>query len=429
MSEQTLEAVPIAGGPEQDGRYLHWDELRHRPPPQGLDHRTWWRAVRLSRAQLSRPLPLVDEFQRPFTFAMTDTIQRAVHEIDREATGHFELPEDVRTSASRDRYVVHSLIEEAITSSQLEGAATTRRVAKEMIRSNRAPRTIDERMILNNFRAMEWLRERRSHSITPDHVLELHSILTDETLDKPDAAGRFRRDDEVIQVVDDSDGTILHVPPKAHLLAGRVKTMCEFANGAIPKDAFIHPVIRAVLVHFWLAYDHPFVDGNGRTARALFYWTMLREGYWVSEFISISSAIKKARTQYDRAYLFVETDGNDTTYFIQYHLKILRVAIDDLVAYLDRALGDLRAIEARLRDRDDLNHRQLALLGHALRNPDARYSIEGHQTSHRVAYQTARTDLLSLAARGYLEQIKGPGKRFLFRPSPSLEKRLRAAPS
>ena len=62
---------------------------------------------------------------------------------------------------ARERYVISSLIEEAITSSQLEGAMTTREVAKDLLRSGRKPRTKDERMILNNYRGMLRVREVR----------------------------------------------------------------------------------------------------------------------------------------------------------------------------------------------------------------------------------------------------------------------------
>lgn len=360
---------------------------------------------------------------RPFTFAMTDTVQRLVHELDRDASGRIELPEPVTDRATRDRYIVHSLIEEAITSSQLEGAATTRLVAKEMIRTGRDPRTPDERMIVNNYRALEWIRDHVSEPLTRDLVLELHSIVTAGALDKASGSGRFRRADEVVRVVDVSDGTVLHEPPAANGLEARMRAMCDFANGGTMADPFVHPVMRAILLHFWLAYDHPFVDGNGRTARALFYWSMLRQGYWLTEYVSISSVIKRARAQYDRAYLYTETDGNDATYFVLHQLKVLRLAIDELFEYLRTKAEQLRQLAAQLRLRDDLNHRQLALVEHAVRHPDARYTIEGHKTSHRVVYQTARTDLLGLVALGLLSQAKR-GKKLVFSATPDLAKRL-----
>lgn len=409
---------------EQEGKYLHWDELRYRPARPEITHEVWWSLVKIARRSIRRYLPLTDDAHSAFTFSMTDTVQRLVHRVDRDASGRIELPEDITNQATRDRYVVNSLIEEAFRSSQLEGASTTRAVAKELIRTRREPRTLSERMILNNFHAMEWVREHRLEPLTVDRVLELHAIVTRDALDIPDGAGRFRRESEPVQVVDLTTGDVLHSPPPASTLQGRMQKMCEFANADTSSEPFIHPVVRSILVHFWLAYDHPFLDGNGRTARALFYWVMLKQGYWVTEFISISRVIRKMRAQYDKAFIYTETDENDTTYFILNQLKVLRLAIDDLHAYLKRKAQEVRDVERKLRVRDDLNNRQLALLSYALRHPDARFTIEGHQTSHRVVYQTARTDLLGLVSAGFLEQSKS-GKRLYFTPVREIHRKLK----
>jgi Fic family protein len=422
ITRELLAKTSRARAPEQEGRYLHWDELRHRPVCDGLTHEEWWQLVKLARFG-SKPLPLTDVSRQSFRFAMTDTVQRQVHEVDRDASGRIELPEDVTNKATRDRYVVSSLIEEAFRSSQLEGASTTRAAAKNMIRTQREPRTISERMILNNFHAMEWVKQHTGVPLTTEMVLELHSLVTHDTLEPADGAGRFRKPDEDVKVIDPLDGDVSHVPPDARLLPARMAEMCKFANAATSDEPFIHPVVRAILLHFWLAYDHPFVDGNGRTARALFYWSMLKQGYWLTEFISISGAIKKARTQYDRAFVYAETDDNDTTYFVLNQLKMLRQAIDDLFESLTRKAEQVRHIERKLRDRDDLNHRQLALLGYALRHADARITVESHQVSHRVAYETARTDLLGLVQGGFLEQRK-LGKKLIFTPMSDLQDRL-----
>jgi Fic family protein len=354
---------------------------------------------------------------------MTDTVQRLVHEVDRDASGRIELPEDVTNKGTRDRYVVSSLIEEAFRSSQLEGASTTRAVAKEMIRTKREPRTHSERMILNNFHAMEWVQQHKDVPLTVEGIFELHSIVTRGTLDVVDAVGRFRRYDEDVRVVDLETNEVLHIPPHADLLPARIQEMCKFANAATADGPFIHPVARAIVVHFWLAYDHPFVDGNGRTARALFYWAMLKQGYWLTEFVSISRVINKARIKYDRAFIYTESDENDLTYFLLNQLKVLRQAIDDLFGYLKRKAKEVREIEVKLRGRDDLNHRQLALLSEALKHSESRFTIEGHQTTHRVVYQTARTDLMGLVNRGFFEQGK-VGKKLYFVPVRDLERRL-----
>lgn len=421
---EAIEKDPAAFSVEQDGRYLHWDDIRHRPARPEISHEEWWTLVKLARRGVRRSLPLTDENNQPFGFAMTDTIQRLVHEVDREASGRIELPEDVTNMAVRDRYVVSSLIEEAFRSSQLEGASTTRHVAKEMIRTKREPRTPSEQMILNNFHALEWVREHKDSPLTLELLFDLHTIITKNTLDDAMAAGRFRKPEEEIHVVDPNDGGIVHTPPNAALLQKRMELLCKFANGDTGEQPFIHPVIRAILVHFWLAYDHPFVDGNGRSARVLFYWSMLRQGYWLTEFISISRVIKKARVQYDRAFVYSETDDNDATYFLLNQLSMLRQAIDDLAGYLKKKSQEVRELEKRLRGQEDLNNRQLAVLGHILRHPDARISIDGHQASHRVVYQTARTDLLGLVAHGFLEQHK-LGKKLYFTPIRDIDRKLK----
>jgi Fic family protein len=421
---QELVRHPECARPEQEGRYMHWEELRHRAPPQGISSEAWWWAVTLARRPLGRPLQLRDQNEKPFTFAMTDTAQRLVHEVDRDASGHIVLPEDVTDPATRDRYITNSLIEEAFRSSQLEGASTTRAVANEMIHTKRRPRTNSEQMILNNFHAMEWVRENKTKPLSAAAVFELQGVVTHDTLGQADAAGRFRRPDEDVQVVDHTNGDVLHVPPPATQLTDRLEAMCKFANGTSRDEPFIHPVARAIILHFWLAYDHPFVDGNGRTARALFYWSMLHQDYWLTEFISISRVISKARSQYDKAFLFSESDDNDVTYFLLHQLKVLRAAIDELHGYLKRNAQELRELEHRLRGRDDLNNRQIAVLNDALRHPDTRLTIAGHRTLARVVYQTARTDLLGLAALGYLEQFK-IGQTLYFVPARDLVKKLK----
>jgi Fic family protein len=253
--------------------------------------------------------------------------------------------------------------------------------------------------------------------------MDIHRIVAEGTLDHAGDAGRLRVDADLVTVRDASDGEILHVPPPAAQIPGRLDAMCAFANGDSP-SYFIHPVVRSILLHFWLAYDHPFVDGNGRTARALFYWSMLRQRYWLTEFLSISSVVRKAPGKYKRAYLYCESDENDATYFVLYHLDVLRSAITALHKFLRAKMQELRETQGLLRRSAGLNHRQIALLGHALRNPGTNYTIQSHRRSHEVVYQTARSDLLQLARKGFLQKRK-VGRSFVFVPPEDLGQRLR----
>jgi Fic family protein len=226
--------------------------------------------------------------------------------------------------------------------------------------------------------------------------------------------GRFRSpEDEEIHVFD-SDGQILHVPPGAADVLPAMVNLCDFTNSD-SKDEFVNPIVKGILIHFWIAYVHPFMDGNGRTARALFYWHMLKHNYWLFEYLSVSTAILSVRAQYYRSFLCSEMDDNDATYFIVYNLKAIHKALEILNAYIERKQKEKKSAFRFVVKYPALNLRQRALLASALEKPQEIYTIEVHANVHGVTYQTARIDLLGLRDMGLLEMRK-EGKKFTFMP-------------
>lgn len=423
-----MKAYARVGMVSSDGSYLSWDEARFRSPPEGLSNEQWWLAMRLARRASQANLPFVDKESRPFRFNEPPILRSVLHWIDTQASGQILTETPAASSAQRDRYIMTSLIEEAFTSSVLEGAATTRQAAREIIRDHREPRSVGERMVLNNYRAMEFVREQASQSLTPALILELHRVVTEGTLENPEMAGRLRRGEDDVKVVDPRDGDVLHIPPDAETLPQRLDTLCVFANDLNPPpDKFIHPVVRAIILHFMIGYDHPFVDGNGRTARALFYWSMLRQRYWLMEFISISSIIRRSPVQYAKAYLNSELDENDLTYFLLNQTKVVRLAVEGLQNYLARKAREIELVETWLdgtQYEGRFNHRQLDILKIGARSPGAQVTVDGHKNKHRVSYHTARADLEDLLAAGLLRKRQiGRGKAYV---APSdLTQRLR----
>jgi len=391
-----------------NAEYRHWEKLRHLPPPEGLTPEEAWQAVKLSRLGQKRLLPLQDTHNRPFTYWLPNSALETLHEVDRWGGTSLALPEGTGPTlgAMRDRIIISSLMEEAIATSQIEGAVITRKAAKEMLRTNRRPRNRSEQMILNSYRTIRLLQERLDEALSLDLLFEIQQSMTRDTLDDPSGAGRLRTASDSVVIVDVRDNEVVFVPPAADLLPGRLGRLIEFANASSVKESFIHPLTKAAILHFWLAYEHPFIDGNGRTARALLYWLMLKSGYWLFEFLTISRVIVAAPAQYYRSFLCSEHDDNDLTYSLTYQLGATQRALANLREYLARKQAETQQLSAALRRFPGLNHRQRALIEHALRHSAYVYTFQSHQRSHNITYPTARTDLLDLLRRGLLTEMR-----------------------
>lgn len=427
--ERTLELLMRRRAGGRPTKYVHWDKLRHLDPPDDLTNEEWWLLIKQDREPSLREWPLQDSDGENFRYGVPDAVFRKLHFVDQSCGGEVAMA-DVVTSDhdAQQRYLVNSMMEEAIRSSQLEGASTSRKRARELLTSGGKPANRGELMIINNYRALEYMRSDIGPTLTPEAVLTLQRILTEGTLDNPDASGRLQvSSDERIAVHDRQTGEVIHTPPPAAQLPDRLTAMCEFANrryDSSDDEEFMHPVIQAILLHFWLAYDHPFEDGNGRTARALFYWHMKTRGYWLTEYLPVSGILQKAPAKYARSFVYCETDDRDATYFILYQLDVIARAVKQFHKYLDRKTAEIRDVEELLRADTSFSHRQLAVLGDALRDGGNIYTIRSHSRRHRVTEETARQDLLSLVELGLLERRRR-GRTFVFRPAPDLGERLR----
>ncbi|MCB1068016.1 MAG: Fic family protein [Simkania sp.] len=394
-------AISAARDLENKKKYRHWDTLRHLSPPEGLTLEEWWTGIKIHRMGGRKEISLKDVKGRLFNYTMTDFVTEQLHKIDLGSGGSIGIPEPIMNPQTRNQYLARSLMQEAITSSQLEGAVTVRAAAKAMLRTGRPPRDKNEQMVLNNYQMMQRIQKWKDQPLTESLIFEMHRQVTEKTLEKEDAAGRLRKKEEKVVIEDVSTHEILHAPPPASQLRKRLEAMCDFANGKTP-EYFVHPVVRAIILHFWLAYDHPFVDGNGRTARALFYWSMLRQGYWLFEFISISEVILRAPSKYAVSFLQTETDDNDLTYFIIYQSKVIERSLAALNQYITHKTEQLAKVTHLFRSGELFNHRQSALLAYALRFPRQPFTIDTHKNYHHIAYETARHDLRQLEKRGYL---------------------------
>lgn len=395
----------------QKSRYFTKKELKYHVPEGNLE--TAWQILKLSRSVSAVHIPYSP---LPLTFVLTPQISGEIHICDQELSRVIHADEGFEKRAKE--YFAETFSEEAISSSKLEGAATTEVVAREMLRKNRLPKNKDEQMIVNNHRAMMFIREHLDAELTPEFICEIQRIVTENTIDE-EKAGVFRTSDD-IRVVNQSTGKIIHEPPKAVRIPEMISALCEFVNQdrqahETPYD-FIHPIVCAITLHFLIGYIHPFYDGNGRTARTLFYWYVLSRGYSLFEYIPISKIIKQAPAKYRNAYLATEEDDFDLTYFIEYNVDCIRRARTALGEHIAAEKNRTLSLQELVSKLPSLSDRQRGVLIYLLEHKDEWCTTDEISLRFGVVYQTARTDLMHLADLHYL-QVRKEGRTFLYKVS------------
>lgn len=339
------------------------------------------------------------------TLSLTNHMQALCHSFDMRFGGSWgdNTPYISGRNNEREYYLLSSLIEEAISSRQIEGASTTRRVAKDMLRKEIKPANKSQQMIYNNYQAIQFIKEHKDEDLSLELLLRLHEIMTYNTLDNKDDEGRLRAEQDHVVVENGITHKVVHYPPSYKDLENFVQDLCDFFNAPKGGKPFIHPIIRGIIIHFMIGFMHPFVDGNGRTARALFYWYMLKQGYWLMEYLSISTIIQQSKDRYEKSYIYVETDGYDLGYFVQYHLKVLKRAFEHLENYIKRKRREQELVHQNMPP--GLSLRQAEILQLYDKQPSLMLTVKELENRFGITPTTAKSDLKALMQEGYIEEI------------------------
>ena len=380
--------------------YEYWDKVKYkRPLPQGVTPELLWSYVKASR--LHGRLRIWPKYG--VKLQVTNKMQRFCHEFDMNF-GSFWDSDTPAAKAEKMQFQTYSLMEEAIFSSMMEGASTTRRIAKDMLVRGISPKDKSQQMIFNNYQTIQYIAQHKDESLTEEKLLYIHRLMTHKTLKHEADAGRFRIDADNIVVQNEITGEIVYTPPAATDIPQFINELCKFFNSA--KDGpFIHPIIRGIIIHYMVAYVHPFVDGNGRTARALFYWYLMREGYQLTEYLSISRMIMESKTSYENAYRYCDYDENDIGYYVSYNLRVLGLSFQKLKEYVGRKQKEKRAATS-LMAKGRLTERQSMILQYFRDNPDDRLTVKDVELRLSVTAMTARKDLSYLVDEGYLQEVQ-----------------------
>lgn len=375
--------------------YLYWDEVKY-ISPKGVDKQTLWYAVKIQRSLNAKEIHFG---KYRFHFTITERMLSLLHDFDMSLGGNLGT-KSIIPATDKNYYLISSIMEEAIASSQMEGASTTRRIAKDMLRKQLKPINKSQQMIVNNYETISKISKSKQTDFSVESLLDIHRAISSKTLDNSEDEGVFRKNDD-IYVVDGITGTVAHTPPSFTEIEGMIHELCDFANTE-SEEGFIHPIIKGIIIHFILAYVHPFVDGNGRTARSLFYWYMIKKGYWLTEYLSISRIIYVNKQAYEKAYQYTEKDDNDLSYFIQYNLEVIKSAYEELKKYLQRKIDEQQNVQ-RFSGVSNINERQRYVLRTISESKRSFFTPKELATQYDVSVKTARSDLQELVEMGYLD--------------------------
>ncbi|GGM30311.1 hypothetical protein GCM10009425_46130 [Pseudomonas asuensis] len=410
---------------DSKGRYQHFDKLRFRIP-EGLDHSLVWSLVKSARdRQLSEVLPL-GEPPKLCKLMLTPAMHMATSESDRHTTGAaLEWMCSKIGERKHIHYLLNDLIEdEAISSSQLEGAATTTKAAKDLLKRNRGPRTPDEKMIIGNFKMMQCAWKRRHEELTTDLISEIHQVGVEGIDDEKYHPGAFRNTDDV--VVEDGDGNVVHNPPPAAGLEKRLNDLVKWVNtnhSVSNSNVYLHPLIKGIILHFAIGYEHPFHDGNGRVARSLFYWFLFKHDFAAFRYIAISTLLKSAPIQYGKSYLYTETDDMDLTYFVDYQSRIIIRAIEEFKRAYEETLDDMNKFNVFLYESGlfgKLTDKQKVVLQVAKSGRAQEFTAQNVKENLNCSYNTASSILNGLVELKLFKKVK-IGREWVFSMKPTTD--------
>jgi len=385
--------------------YLYWDKIKHRPLPENISKEEFWIAIKFFRNTQAIKSEIKSENGKYFTWIKLRELEEFFHKMDMNTGGSlFTIKKNI-DEKNKQKLISRGVMEEAIASSQLEGANTTRKIAKQFLREKRKTKNKSEQMILNNYQTMQIIdSEYKNRKMDLNLIFELHSTITKNTIAENEK-GRFRMDEDYIVVSDKYSNVIYHQPPKILFVKKEIERFIKFANDETD-EPFLHPLIKAIMLHFWIGYLHPFVDGNGRLARLMFYWYLLRKDYWAFSYLPISKAIKKSPVQYGNAYVYSEQDDLDLTYFIDYNIRKIKLAIKDFEEYFARKSEKNLEMNKFSRTKYNINERQIQLLQYLYGDKYEKTSFRIHMSIYQVAKRTAIKDLKDLEKLGFISSEK-----------------------
>ena len=216
---------------------------------------------------------------------------------------------------------------------------------KVMMGQEVVARDRDIQEVINYRKAIEFIAELRIKNeelrITEKTIRKLHEITVNKIL-SDDKSGKYRKTQVVIK--NNQTGQISFRPPEASSIERKTKDLLAFISAKQNQD--MHPVLKSGIVHYELVRIHPFVDGNGRVARALSTLILFLEGYDIRKFFSLEEYFDSDANRYYESLQSVEKNNGDLTVWLEYFTQGLAIELSKIKEKVEKI-----SVDGKLREK------------------------------------------------------------------------------
>ena len=249
--------------------------------------------------------------------------------------GSIEASKEVIDNAPLLPYFEKEFREDAMVRSvhygtHIEGNELNLTEAEKVLKGQQiVARERDIREVINYRKVMDYIGKSQisdsKSQVSEDTVKQLHKLTVDKIF-PAEECGVFRKTQVVVK--NSLTGEVSFRPPMAVSVPFQIKDLLEFVNSTDEND--IHPVIKSGSIHFELVRIHPFLDGNGRVARAFATLILYKEGYDIRKFFSLEEYFDKNAKDYYDALQSVEKNQGDLTKWLEYFTLGLSVELSKI---------------------------------------------------------------------------------------------------
>lgn len=313
----------------------------------------------------------------------------------------------------RDEAHLHTLTEDVVKSSEIEGE----KLDRDQVRSSIARRLgMDVAGLVPADRDVEGVVEMMLDAtgnfrepLTADRLFAWHASLfpTGRSGMRKIVVGGWRNDRSgPMQVVSGPVGRerIHYEAPPADRLSDEMSGFLTWFEDSGGTD----PLLRTGLAHLWFVTIHPFDDGNGRIARAISDMALSRSESSPRRFYSMSSQIRSERNDYYRLLESTQKGGPDITRWQTWFLGCLSRAIEGAHDTLGTVLAKARFWERFATE--PLNKRQIAILNRVLDGIVGKLTTSRWAKMAKCSQDTAHRDIVDLIRRGILRRDAAGGR-------------------